>query len=79
MVYPTLLAAVGDVAAPRSRGSAVGAYRFWRDLGYPVGALLVGALADFFGMKWSIGGGRLGHLRIGASRRRADARDAASR
>jgi MFS family permease len=56
MVYPTLLAAVGDVAAPRSRGSAVGAYRFWRDLGYPVGALLVGALADFFGMKWSIGG-----------------------
>jgi len=56
MVYPTLLAAVGDVAAPRSRGSAVGAYRFWRDLGYPVGALFAGTLADFFGMKWSIGG-----------------------
>jgi MFS family permease len=56
MVYPTLLAAVGDVAAPRSRGSAVGAYRFWRDLGYPVGALFAGTLADFFGMRWSIGG-----------------------
>jgi MFS family permease len=56
MVYPTLLAAVGDVAPPRSRGTAVGAYRFWRDLGYPVGALLAGTLADFFGMRWSIGG-----------------------
>ena len=55
MVYPTLLAAVGDVAPPRSRGSAVGAYRFWRDAGYAVGALLAGALADGFGMAWSIG------------------------
>ena len=56
MVYPTLLAAVGDVAPPRSRGSAVGAYRFWRDAGYAVGALLAGALADRFGLAWSIAG-----------------------
>jgi MFS family permease len=56
MVYPTLLAAVGDVAPPSSRGSAVGAYRFWRDAGYAVGALLAGALADRFGMAWSIAG-----------------------
>jgi MFS family permease len=56
MVYPTLLAAVGDVAHPRWRGSAVGAYRLWRDSGYVVGALLAGALADLFGMAWSIGG-----------------------
>jgi MFS family permease len=55
MVYPTLLAAVGDVAHPRWRASAVGAYRLWRDSGYAVGALLAGALADLFGMGWSIG------------------------
>jgi MFS family permease len=50
MVYPTLLAAIGDVAAPSWRGSAVGVYRFWRDLGYAVGALLAGAIADAFGL-----------------------------
>jgi MFS family permease len=56
MVYPTLLAAVGDVAHPRWRASAVGVYRLWRDSGYAVGALLAGALADLFGMAWSIRG-----------------------
>jgi MFS family permease len=55
MVYPALLAAVGDVAHPRWRASAVGVYRLWRDSGYAVGALLAGALADRFGMAWSIG------------------------
>jgi len=55
MVYPTLLAAVGDVAPPRWRASAVGVYRLWRDSGYAVGALLAGALADLLGMAWSIG------------------------
>ncbi len=55
MVYPTLLAAVGDVAHPRWRASAVGVYRLWRDSGYAVGALFAGALADRFGMAWSIG------------------------
>jgi len=55
MVYPTLLAAVGDVAHPNWRASAVGVYRLWRDSGYAVGALLAGALADLFGMGWSIG------------------------
>jgi MFS family permease len=55
MVYPTLLAAVGDVAHPRWRPSAVGVYRLWRDSGYAVGALLAGALADLLGMAWSIG------------------------
>ena len=56
MVYPTLLAAVSDVAPPDSRGSALGAYRFWRDAGYAAGALVAGALADNFGMAWSIAG-----------------------
>ncbi|HEX6106466.1 MAG TPA: MFS transporter [Gemmatimonadales bacterium] len=55
MVYPTLLAAVGDVAHPRWRGSAVGVYRLWRDSGYAVGALLAGVLADLLGMGWAIG------------------------
>lgn len=55
MVYPTLLAAVGDVAHPSWRGSAIGVYRLWRDLGYAVGALLAGALADRFGMGFAIG------------------------
>ena len=46
MVYPTLLAAIGDVAHPRWRASAVGVYRLWRDSGFAVGALLAGVLAD---------------------------------
>ncbi len=46
MVYPTLLAAVGDVAHPRWRARAVGVYRLWRDGGFAVGALLAGVLAD---------------------------------
>lgn len=54
MVYPTLLASVGDVAHPSWRGSAVGVYRLWRDSGYAVGALLAGALADLFGIPWAI-------------------------
>jgi MFS family permease len=55
MVYPTLLAVVGDVAQPQLRGSAVGVYRLWRDSGYAVGALFAGVLADVFGAGWSIG------------------------
>lgn len=50
LVYPTLLASIGDVAHPTWRGSAVGIYRLWRDLGYAAGALLAGALADSVGM-----------------------------
>lgn len=50
MVYPTLLAAIGDVAHPSWRASAVGVYRLWRDLGYAVGALLAGVTADLFGL-----------------------------
>jgi MFS family permease len=46
MVYPTLLAAIGDVANPTWRARAVGVYRLWRDSGFAVGALLAGVLAD---------------------------------
>lgn len=54
MVYPTLIAVVGDVAHPSWRGSAVGLYRLWRDAGYAVGALMAGVLADAFGMRAAI-------------------------
>lgn len=54
LVYPTLLAAVSDVANPAWRASAVGVYRLWRDGGYAVGALTSGLLADAFGIKISI-------------------------
>ena len=47
MAYPTLIAAVGDVAHPRWRGTAVGVYRLWRDLGFAVGAVIGGVVADF--------------------------------
>jgi MFS family permease len=55
LVYPTLLAAIGDVVHPGWRASAVGVYRLWRDLGYAVGALLSGLIADLFGVAWAIG------------------------
>ena len=54
MVYPTLLAAIGDVAAPSWRASAVGVYRLWRDLGYALGALLAGVTADVMGVSGAI-------------------------
>ena len=56
LVYPTFIAAVSDVAHPTWRASAVGVYRLWRDLGYAVGALLAGLLADRFGVPWAITG-----------------------
>jgi MFS family permease len=55
MVYPTLLAAIGDVAHPEWRASAVGVYRLWRDSGYAIGALLAGVVADLLGLRWAIG------------------------
>ena len=49
LLYPTLIAAVGDISHPDWRGSSLGVYRFWRDLGYGIGALLLGMIADTFG------------------------------
>ena len=53
-VYPTLLAEVADAVTPGERGSAVGTYRLWRDLGYVFGAVLAGALADWMGFRIAI-------------------------
>ncbi len=50
MVYPTLLGAVGDFAPPSVRASALGVFRFWRDLGFALGALGAGIVADFAGL-----------------------------
>jgi MFS family permease len=59
MVYPTLLAAIGDVAHPLWRARAVGVYRLWRDAGFAVGALLAGILADVVSVEaaiWAVAG-----------------------
>lgn len=54
LVYPTFLAAIGDVAHPAWRASAMGTYRLWRDLGYAVGAVLAGLVADALGVPAAI-------------------------
>jgi MFS family permease len=55
MVYPSLIAAVSDASHPSWRARSVSVYRFWRDLGYAVGALSAGVVADAFGLSWAIG------------------------
>jgi MFS family permease len=54
MVYPTLIAAISDAAHPAMRARALSVYRFWRDLGYAVGALTSGVIADKFGFEAAI-------------------------
>jgi MFS family permease len=54
MVYPTLLAAIGDVAHPTWRARSIGVYRLWRDGGFAVGALLAGVLADLASIETAI-------------------------
>jgi MFS family permease len=54
MVYPPLLAAIGDVAHPGWRARAIGTYRLWRDGGFAVGAVLAGVLADAFGIREAV-------------------------
>jgi MFS family permease len=55
MVYPSLIAAVSDASHPTWRARSLSVYRFWRDLGYAIGALSAGVIADLFGMAWAIG------------------------
>lgn len=55
MVYPTLIAAVSDASHPAWRARSLSVYRFWRDLGYAVGALSAGIIADTLGLAWAIG------------------------
>ena len=55
MVYPCLIASVSDASHPTWRARSLSVYRFWRDLGYAIGALSAGIIADIFGMAWAIG------------------------
>jgi MFS family permease len=55
MVYPALIAAVSDHSHPSWRARSLSIYRFWRDLGYAVGALSAGIIADTLGLSWAIG------------------------
>jgi MFS family permease len=55
MVYPALIAAVSDASHPSWRARSLSVYRFWRDMGYAVGALSAGVVADLFGLSWAIG------------------------
>jgi MFS family permease len=64
IVYPTLLAAVADIARPSWRGLALGVYRLWRDLGYVIGAVGAGVVADAFGIAAAIAS--VGALTVGS-------------
>ncbi|TRC98793.1 MFS transporter [Mesorhizobium sp. WSM4303] len=55
MVYPSLIAAVSDASHPSWRARSLSVYRFWRDLGYAIGALSAGIISDLFGLAWAIG------------------------
>jgi MFS family permease len=55
MVYPSLIAAVSDNSHPSWRARSLSVYRFWRDIGYAVGALSAGIIADTLGISWAIG------------------------
>src|SRR5437879_6721450 len=65
LVYPTLLAAISDVAHPDWRASAVGVYRLWRDGGYAVGALLAGVVADLLGVPFALEAAVVAHCAVG--------------
>jgi MFS family permease len=54
MVYPTLIAAISDASHPTWRARSLSVYRFWRDLGYAIGALIAGVIGDLFGLAWAI-------------------------
>ena len=54
MVYPTLIASVSDASHPSWRARALSVYRFWRDMGYAIGALSAGIMTDLFGAAWAI-------------------------
>lgn len=54
MVYPALLAAISDAAHPTWRATSLGVYRFWRDMGYAVGALMAGVVGNYWGLMWAV-------------------------
>ncbi|WP_131458502.1 MFS transporter, partial [Jiulongibacter sediminis] len=55
VVYPTFLAAIADYTHPEQRANSIGVFRLWRDLGYAIGAIITGIIADIWGILPSIG------------------------
>ena len=54
LVYPTFLSAIADATHPQQRAESIGVFRLWRDLGYAIGAILSGIIADIFGIEYSV-------------------------
>lgn len=54
LVYPTFLSAIADATHPRQRAESIGVFRLWRDLGYAIGAIVSGIIADLFGVQYAI-------------------------
>ena len=73
MVYPSLIAAVSDASHPTGAPAPLSVYRFWRDLGYAIGALSTGLIADRFGLSSAIASIAAADLPLGSSRCRLDA------
>lgn len=54
LVYPTFLSAIADATSPNQRAESIGVFRLWRDLGYAIGAIVSGIIADFFGVQYAV-------------------------
>ncbi len=54
LVYPTFLSAIADATHPKQRAESIGVFRLWRDLGYAIGAIISGIIADLFGVQYAI-------------------------
>jgi len=54
LVYPTFLSAIADATSPKQRAESIGVFRLWRDLGYAIGAIISGIIADLFGVQYAI-------------------------
>ena len=54
LVYPTFLSAIADATNPKQRAESIGVFRLWRDLGYAIGAIISGIIADLFGVQYAI-------------------------
>ncbi len=54
LVYPTFLSAIADATRPRQRAESIGVFRLWRDLGYAIGAIVSGIIADLFGVQYAV-------------------------
>ncbi|MGY8914552.1 MAG: MFS transporter, partial [Flavobacteriales bacterium] len=54
LVYPTFLSAIAEATSPRQRAESIGVFRLWRDLGYAIGAIVSGVIADLFGVTYAV-------------------------